>query len=77
MLTLLRANFPHRHNKDENFDSICTRCYATVATVGEEWELSSYESKHICDPVAVHLFSKGSSVRTQGPVRLAPRGSRR
>jgi hypothetical protein len=76
MLTLLKPNIPHRHNKDGSFDSICTRCYATVATVAEELELVSYESKHICDPVAVYQFSQGRPVPL-GPVGLALRGSRR
>ena len=28
--------FPHRHNKDGSYDSICISCYATIASVRNE-----------------------------------------
>jgi hypothetical protein len=45
-----RPHFPHRQNRDGSFDSICTICFATVATVIGESELARHEEAHICDP---------------------------
>jgi hypothetical protein len=42
--------FPHRHNKDGSFDSICTTCFATVASAQLDAELAVYDRKHVCDP---------------------------
>jgi hypothetical protein len=30
------TNFAHRHNSDGSYDSICTKCYATVASLGKK-----------------------------------------
>jgi hypothetical protein len=54
MPTLLKPSFPHRHNADGSYDSICLGCFATVASVTEECDLEFYESEHKCDPVAVY-----------------------
>jgi hypothetical protein len=43
----LTANFVRRKNQDGSVDSICTRCYVTVAT-GSETELELAESTHQC-----------------------------
>jgi len=51
MLTLLKPSFPHRHNSDGSYDSICAACFATVATVENECELASHESAHVCEPL--------------------------
>ncbi len=54
MPKVLTAAFPHRHNHNGSFDSICRACFATVASVTEERELEFYESKHRCDPVTLY-----------------------
>ena len=54
------TNFAHRHNSDGSYDSICTKCYATVASAGKEEALSSSESAHVCDPFALYLAEQGS-----------------
>jgi hypothetical protein len=54
------SNFAHRHNSDGSYDSICTKCYATVASAGKEEALSSPESAHVCDPFALYLAEQGS-----------------
>jgi hypothetical protein len=41
--------YPHRANKDGTFDSICLRCFATVARTREEAELVAYDASHVCD----------------------------
>jgi len=43
-------SYVHRPNKDGSYDSICTRCYATVASVRNEAELIMHEGNHTCIP---------------------------
>jgi hypothetical protein len=42
--------FTRRRNGDSSIDSICTKCFATIASAGSAEELVAYEEKHICDP---------------------------
>jgi hypothetical protein len=42
--------YVHRPNRDGSYDSICTACYATVASVRDEAELTSHEHSHECLP---------------------------
>ena len=42
------AKFPHRRDRDGLFDSICPRCFATVARSKPEGEMEALESSHIC-----------------------------
>lgn len=48
--------FTHRCNSDFTFDSICHRCFQTIATVQDEGELPTFELKHVCDPRLVKRF---------------------
>lgn len=41
--------YPHRHNLNGTYDSICLICFATVATTLTEPELAVYDRKHICN----------------------------
>jgi len=41
--------FPHRLNRDGSFDSICLKCFATVASAIIESELKVREKMHTCD----------------------------
>jgi hypothetical protein len=41
--------FPHRRNRDGS--SICTLCFANVASSETKEELGEAEAKHICDRV--------------------------
>jgi len=50
--------FPHRHNSDGSHDSICTTCFATVASVQDEKLLSAHEAAHVCDPVNLYRISQ-------------------
>ena len=43
--------FVRRQNPDSTVDSICTRCYQTVATVRNESDLTSAEENHVCEYV--------------------------
>ena len=40
--------FPHRRNKDGSFDSICLKCFATVASHKTEEELKEQDKVHVC-----------------------------
>ena len=44
-----KSIYPHRHNQDGSYDSICTTCYATVASSSDEASLAEHESAHTCD----------------------------
>ena len=55
------AKFAHRSNLDRTTDTICPRCFATVATVYNESKLLRFEQQHICDPVLVKRF-EGSDI---------------
>ncbi len=63
------ANFPHRHNWDGSYDSICTTCHATVARVSKEIELAQYELTHACNPA--RLIQLTQSRTSWGPFMLA------
>ena len=43
----LRPKFPRRHNSDGTIESICTSCFATVATVTKDTDLQAAEDAHI------------------------------
>jgi len=45
--------FPHRQNPDGSFDSICLRCFATVATAMDVRQLHSYDKNHVCDATSI------------------------
>ena len=49
--------FPHRHNIDGRHDSICTMCFATIATQQDEEDLLWAEQIHVCDPLVLETRS--------------------
>ena len=56
--------FPHRHNPDGTFDSICPWCFLTVSAKRNETELAGDESNHVCygrrnaDGVLLRIFDR-------------------
>ena len=42
-------SFARRQNGDSTIDSICTRCYQTIANGESEASLEMAESRHSCD----------------------------
>jgi hypothetical protein len=48
MASTLRK-FPHRLNRDGSYDSICLKCFATIASTRTEIELTSHDKTHICN----------------------------
>ncbi len=43
-------SFARRQNRDASIDSICTRCYQTIASADTPGDLEVYERTHQCDP---------------------------
>jgi hypothetical protein len=62
--------FPHRRNKDGSFDSICLKCFATVASHMTEEQLQEQDKKHICSSSLLsqrgdHVSLKHNEIKTQ------------
>ena len=51
------ASFAHRF-VDNRVDSICPRCFVTVATMETEVELEPFELEHNCDPLLLKRFTQ-------------------
>ena len=58
-----QGKFPHRHNLDGTYDSICPECLATIGTAQKEEDLNQAESRHACDPVNTYRVSQGHRQR--------------
>ena len=43
-----QVRFPHRYNYDGTWDSICPRCFQTIARARDEGELERAELIHDC-----------------------------
>ncbi|HEV2133743.1 MAG TPA: hypothetical protein VGR47_05720 [Terracidiphilus sp.] len=56
--------FVRRANTSGTTDSICTRCYATVASAMWEIDLDRAERAHICDP---HLVEHWKEMARRNP----------
>ena len=56
--------FAKRQNWNSSIDSICTKCFRTVATANSEQELVAREEKHACDPFGA--FSHTYTVSDMG-----------
>jgi hypothetical protein len=46
---MLQFSFSHRPQRNGSYDSICTRCFATVARSHNEADLEAEEKRHVCD----------------------------
>jgi hypothetical protein len=42
-------SFARRRNQDSTIDSICTKCYQTIASGINDSSLTSAEESHLCD----------------------------
>jgi hypothetical protein len=43
-------SFARRRNINSSIDSICTKCFLTIASEDSEEELVAHEEKQVCDP---------------------------
>jgi hypothetical protein len=50
--------FHHRRNRSFGFDSLCSRCFASVGSENDEEALASHDAVHICDPLRLHQLGK-------------------
>jgi hypothetical protein len=48
LMSATPIQFPHRHNSDGTYDSICPKCYRTVDTQRLEGSLAAEEKAHVC-----------------------------
>lgn len=44
--------YSHRKNPNQTYDSICHRCFSTVATESSESALAKHEQQHDCGALA-------------------------
>ena len=51
--------FSHRFRKS-GVESICTRCFFTIARTRRETDLERFEREHVCDPVMMEWFERVS-----------------
>jgi hypothetical protein len=65
------TQYPHRRNRDGSYESICSKCYATVARAETDAELTEWDAAHVCDPS--FLAERGLLTREQ----IARRDARR
>jgi hypothetical protein len=49
-------NFQHRHNQDGSCDSICLRCFRTIASTRYEDWLAHEEINHACTLLDLHVW---------------------
>ncbi len=48
------AIFPRRRNQDGSIDSICTKCFRTIASRTSEAHLAEEEKRHSCQIPDLH-----------------------
>jgi hypothetical protein len=41
--------FPHRLNRDGSYDSLCLKCFMTIANKKTSAELDEHDRNHVCD----------------------------
>lgn len=49
MLSQTAPYFQHRWNSDGSYDTICLKCFITVANVRTEAELVEFDGEHVCN----------------------------
>ena len=58
LMPLFKPRFVRRANANGTTDSICCKCFMTVATARKELELDWPEGSHVCDPVLLKHWSE-------------------
>lgn len=53
-----KVRFVRRTNINGTMDSICCKCFVTVATARREFELDGAERNHTCDPVLLEHWKE-------------------
>jgi hypothetical protein len=58
MHSTTRATYTHRTTQDGLYESICSDCFATVASVQYERELAFQEEAHRCNPIRLYQLTQ-------------------
>ena len=66
MAFLFSKPFPHRKNADGSWDSICSKCFRTVATAKRESSLRDAEASHVCVP---SIFADAALFQSRKPAQ--------
>lgn len=69
---IFREDFAHRVNNNGTVDSICLRCFGTVASLPKEMDLEQKEHAHTCWPLAQYT-SKIEPGGESGCLAISPR----
>jgi hypothetical protein len=62
------TQFQHRQNEDASFDSICRRCFATVASRTHEGQFAEHEDSHQCSPIRLFAIADGAVPESQNRI---------
>lgn len=60
--------YPRRSNEDGSIDSICPRCFITVATSYCATDLDQVEAAHDCAPERLEYYQSTRQTTTKKPV---------
>lgn len=58
MFNKTRTTYSHRVSADGLFESICSDCFSTVASVRYERELAFLEEAHRCNPIRLYQLTQ-------------------
>jgi len=58
MLPVTSVAYGRRRNLDGTTDSICRKCFVTVATARQETDLHCAEHSHTCDPNVLEYWNR-------------------
>ena len=61
-----RPAFVHRSNTDGTTDTICCKCFVTVARTKVDTEIESAEQHHKCDPWALEYWTRMAATPVRG-----------
>jgi hypothetical protein len=65
-------SFARRRNHDSSIDSICTKCYQTIASAENESTLTACEETHLCNPNAeFNQPHRYTATEREGPMKSA------
>lgn len=68
-------SFAHRHNKNGTIDSICKKCFSTVATSNWEFALEPQELAHVCDQLTLERYQRREEQSLTAPFVIQKRQS--
>jgi hypothetical protein len=55
-MLLPNLKFAHRFVPEGTVESICARCFVTVASARTEADLAFKEARHVCDPILLSHY---------------------